>query len=82
MRLLTQQDLKWTKNHAYKVEHYHHSYNGIPICRILTFQETDNAFAQLLKTKGDANLAGQACLDLGSVLQTGPSSRAWGKVYP
>lgn len=58
------------------------SYDGIPICRILIFLGADNAFSQLSKIKGDADLAEKACLDLGSMLQIAPSSQAGGKVYP
>lgn len=49
---------------------------------ILIVLEAYNDFAQLSKIKDDADRAEQACLDLGSVLQTRPSSQAWVKVYP
>lgn len=59
-----------------------YSYGDIPICTIPTFLEADIAFSRLSKIKGDADLAEQACLDLGSMLQIGPSSQAGGNVYP
>lgn len=41
-----------------------------------------NGFAQLSKIKDDVDQAERVCLDLASMWQIKPSSRAWDKVYP